>query len=307
MSLKTILRSTLYQTEKLAQRLRFASQPADLPILLGISFPKSGTHLLDQILLGFSKVAPYAKRVHSFYAEYEGESGRKRSPEQAIAWLDSLRPRDVASAHLFARPEAVRRVCSPKFAPYFIFRDPRDVVVSHVFYVTDMEARHVHHDYYQSLPDFDARLKVSILGRPDFRAERSRSVEQSQGAASFDYAQDDFAQDDFPDIANRFAPYLGWLNQPEVLTIHFEDLIHDRAATLTRIMDHLLNRIPLRSTRELILDSLETSINPKKSPTFRSGKTGEWKKHFTDEHKKIFKDVAGDLLVRLGYEQNNDW
>jgi hypothetical protein len=282
MSLKSILRSTLYQTEKIAQRLRFASQSADLPVLLGISFPKSGTHLLDQILLGFSNVAPYAKRVHSFYAEYEGESGRKRSPEQAVAWLDSLRPRDVASAHLFARPEAVRRVCSPKFAPYFIFRDPRDVVVSHVFYVTDMEARHVHHEYYQSLPDFDARLKVSILGRPDSEAE-------------------------FPDIAGRFAPYLDWLNQPEVLTIHFEDLIHARAATLTRIMDHLLSRIPLRSTRELILDSLETSINPKKSPTFRSGKTGEWKKHFTDEHKKIFKDVAGDLLVKLGYEQNNDW
>ncbi len=282
MTLKSSFRSLVYQTEKLAQRLRFASQPADLPILLGISFPKSGTHLLDQILLGFSNVAPFSKRVHSFYAEYEGGSGRKRTPEQALTWLDSLHPRDVASAHLFARPEAVARVCSPKFAPYFIFRDPRDVVVSHVFYVTDMEARHVHHDYYQSLPDFDARLKVSILGRPDSEAE-------------------------FPDIAGRFAPYLDWINHPEVLTIHFEDLIHDRAATLTRIMDHLLVRISLPATRQLILDSLETSINPKKSPTFRSGKTGEWKKHFTDEHKKIFKDVAGELLVKLGYEKDGNW
>jgi len=281
MTLKSVLRSTVYQTEKLIQLARFRSQK-DLPILLGISFPKSGTHLLDQILLGFSNVAPFAKRVHSFYAEYEGESGRKRTPEQALAWLDSLRPRDVASAHLFARPEAIARVCSPKFISYFIFRDLRDVVVSHVFYVTDMEARHVHHDYYQSLPDFDARLSVSILGRPDSDAE-------------------------FPDIAKRFAPYLDWINQPEVLTIHFEDLIHDRAATLTRIMGHLLDRFPLSATRQLILDSLETSINPKKSPTFRSGKTGEWKKHFTDEHKEIFKAVAGDLLVKLGYEKNNDW
>lgn len=282
MTLKSSLRSLVYQTEKLTQRLRFASQPADLPILLGISFPKSGTHLLDQILLGFSNVAPFSKRVHSFYAEYEGESGLKRPPEQATAWLDSLRPCDVASAHLFARPEAVSRVCSPKFAPYFIFRDPRDVVVSHVFYVTDMEARHVHHDYYQSLPDFNARLNVSILGRPDANIE-------------------------FLNIAERFAPYLGWLDQPEVLTIHFEDLIHDRAATLTRIMDHVLVRVPIHSTRQLILDSLETSINPKKSPTFRSGKTGEWKKHFTAEHKKIFKEVAGELLVKLGYEKDGDW
>ena len=88
MTMKSFVRSILYQTEKLTQRIRFSSQPTDLPILLGISFPKSGTHLLDQILLGFSNVAPYSKRLHSFYAEYEGESGVKRDPEQAIAWLD---------------------------------------------------------------------------------------------------------------------------------------------------------------------------------------------------------------------------
>jgi hypothetical protein len=145
-----------------------------------------------------------------------------------------------------------------------------------------MEARHVHHDYYKTLPDFDSRLKVSILGLPNSAVE-------------------------FPDIAGRFAPYMDWLDQPSVMKIHFEDLIQDRIATLTRIMDHFLQRVPLHVSRQLILESLESSINPKKSPTFRSGKTGEWKKHFTDEHRKIFKDVAGDLLVKLGYEKNNDW
>ena len=291
MTLKSAARSLIYRSEKTVQRIRFASLPAPQkgwPILLGISFPKSGTHLFDQILLGFSKVAPFSKRVHSFYAEYEGESGVKRAPEQALAWLDSLRSGDIASAHLFARDEAIKRVClsstegSPAFVPYFIFRDPRDVVVSHVFYVTDMEARHVHHAYYQSLPDFDARLKVSILGRPDVDVE-------------------------FPDIAARFAPYLGWLDHDEVLAIHFEELINDRASALTRIMDHLLTRSPLRTTRQLILDSLESSINPTKSPTFRSGKTGEWKKYFKEEHKKIFKDVAGNLLLKLGYEKDGNW
>jgi len=97
------------------------------------------------------------------------------------------------------------------------------------------------------------------------------------------------------------------LEHPEVLTIHFEDLIHDRTSALTCIMEHLIARVPLQAPRELILNSLELSINPTKSPTFRSGKTGEWKKHFTEDHKKIFKDVAGDLLVRLGYEKNSDW
>ena len=293
MLLKSSLRSLLYQAEKNFQRIRFASlaTPQDgWPILLGISFPKSGTHLLDQILLGFSKVSPFSKRLHSFYAEYEGESGLKHGPEEALKWLNTLRPRDVASAHLFARPETIACVSSPAFVSYFIFRDPRDVVVSHVFYVTEMEARHVHHDYYASLPDFDSRLTISILGRSDSNArpEHSRRVE-------------------FPDIAARFAPYLGWLDEPSVIKIHFEDLIDDRTATLNHLLDHFLARVPLQTPRRLILDALESSINPSKSPTFRSGKAGEWKKYFTDEHKKIFKDAAGDLLVRLGYEKDNGW
>jgi hypothetical protein len=285
MSIKSVLRNLTYQTEKRFQQVRFAAMPAPhdgWPVLLGISFPKSGTHLLDQILLGFSNLAPFSKRLHSFYAEYDGESGARRTPEQAVQWLDSLRPRDVASAHLFVHPEAVKRITSSNFIPYFIFRDPRDVVVSHVFYVTDMEERHVHHDYYRSLPDFNARLNVSILGR------HSSDV-------------------DFPDISARFAPYLNWLNYPQVLAIHFEDLIEDRAHALTRIMEHFLARAPLQTPPNLILDALESAINPARSPTFRSGKTGEWKKYFTEEHKKLFKDTAGDLLIKLGYEKNNDW
>ncbi len=275
----------VYQGEKTFQRMRFASLPephGGWPILLGISFPKSGTHLLDQILLGFSRVAPFSLRLHSFYAEYEGESGRRRLPSETLAWLGSLRPLDVTSAHLFAGADAVARVISPAFIPYFIFRDPRDVVVSHVFYVTDMEARHVHHDYYASLPDFDARLKVSITGRPDIEVE-------------------------FPDIAARFAPYMGWLDHREVLPIRFEDLVEDRAHTLDGILDHFLARVPLPVPRKRILEGLEASINPKRSPTYRSGKTGEWKKYFTPEHKAIFKAASGTLLVRLGYERDNNW
>jgi hypothetical protein len=285
MSLKSRLRRIIYANEKLAQRRRFAHLPTpagDWPILLGISFPKSGTHLLDQILLGFAKVAPFSTRLHSFYAEYDGDSGRRRSAAETLAWLDALRPLDVASAHLFALPATVERILSRSFVPYFIYRDPRDIVVSHVFYVTDMEPRHVHHDYYASLPDIDARLKVSILGRPDIGIE-------------------------FPDIAGRFAPYVGWLDHAEVMAIQFEDLVADRGRTLGLILDHFLARVPLQTPRQTILDALDASINPRRSPTFRSGKAGEWRKYFTAEHKRIFKDVAGGLLVRLGYEKDDDW
>src|SRR5512140_1958237 len=227
MALRPTVRQVVYQAEKAAQQARFAALPepeGGWPILLSISFPKSGTHLLDQILLGFSKAAPFATRLHSFYAEYDGDTGRKRSEAETRAWLDSLRPLDIASAHLFATPLTMGRVATPAFVPYFIFRDPRDVVVSHVFYVTDMERRHVHHEYYASLPDFNSRLEVSILGRPDAGME-------------------------FPDIAGRFAPYLGWLDEPCVLKIHFEQLVNDRVSALEAILDHFLVRVPLELPR----------------------------------------------------------
>ena len=279
------MRRLVYRAEILLQAARYASlrqPPAGWPAILGISFPKSGTHLLDQILLGFSKVAPFSRRLHSFYAEYEGESGRSRPSEQALAWLHALRPRDIASAHLFARPEVIAQVASSTFVPYFIFRDPRDVAVSHVFYVTEMETRHVHHDHYASLPDFDSRLRVSILGRPELEI-------------------------DFPNIAQRFEPYMAWLDCPEVLKLHFEDLVLDRTRVLDLILDRFLARVPLLLPRAVLRNALESSINPRRSPTFRTGKTGEWKRHFTAEHIRLFKSVAGDLLLRLGYETDNGW
>lgn len=34
---------------------------------------------------------------------------------------------------------------------------------------------------------------------------------------------------------------------------------------------------------------------------------GDWKNVFTEKNKQEFKAAAGDLLVRMGYEEDNDW
>lgn len=41
--------------------------------------------------------------------------------------------------------------------------------------------------------------------------------------------------------------------------------------------------------------------------TFRKGQIGSWKTHFTDEHKRIFKAISGDLLTETGYESDANW
>jgi hypothetical protein len=286
-NLRDTLRLPVYRAEALLQRARFAGIQTPVggwPVLMANSFPKSGTHLLDQILMGFSRVAPFTPHIPLTFVSYDGKTGQKRSPQAALAYLNALRPLDITTTHLLAWPEVVQAVCTPKFIPYLIFRDPRDIVVSHVFYVTEMEPGHAHHKYYnENLKNFDERLKISILGRPESDIE-------------------------FPNITRRFELYQDWLDHPQVLTLHFEDLIHNRRQALGTIVDHFLKRVnTLPSSRDQIIDALEANINPQRSPTFRSGKTGEWKKYFKDEHKKLFKDVAGDLLIRLGYEQDKNW
>jgi len=40
---------------------------------------------------------------------------------------------------------------------------------------------------------------------------------------------------------------------------------------------------------------------------YRKGIAGDWKNVFTEQNKQEFKAAAGDLLIKLGYEENNDW
>lgn len=40
---------------------------------------------------------------------------------------------------------------------------------------------------------------------------------------------------------------------------------------------------------------------------YRKGIAGDWMNTFTEKDKRVYKETAGDLLVRLGYEFDNDW
>ena len=43
------------------------------------------------------------------------------------------------------------------------------------------------------------------------------------------------------------------------------------------------------------------------SSFFRKGVAGDWRNVFTEKDKQIFKEVAGDILIELGYEEDNNW
>jgi len=109
-------------------------------------------------------------------------------------------------------------------------------------------------------------------------------------------------------VRQRYEVVFRWLEQPRVMCLRFEDLINNRDHILNAMLNEVEStgyKIP--TARAKALEILVEAIQPKKSHTFRLGKTGGWREHFTAEHKKLFKDVAGDLLVKLGYEKNNAW
>ncbi len=281
------IRRTLRPYGKTAQSIlrwkRFSFNEA--PPIFGNSKPKSGSHLLLQILNGFTQIMPYryvdAEPIRT--VKYEG--GRRKADE-ILADLKRVPSGVIGWGYVDATKENASFLTGAGRVNYFIYRDPRDMLVSQVFFATDMHEEHGMHDYYNSLPDFGARLNVAITGI-DKDGLKMVSVKQ------------------------RYEGVFQWLDasrQKNVMCIRFEDLINNRDATLNAMLDEVEKtgyKIPTR--REKALTVLVEAIQPKKSHTFRSGKTGGWKQHFSEENKMLFKEVSGDLLVRLGYEKNNDW
>ncbi len=260
------------------KRLKFDEAPA----IFGNAKPKSGSHLLLQVLNGVCKIAPYA------YVEEEPiraiqPSGKRQTTSEILAELQRTPQGVISWGYLDATPENTAFLCKPERVNYFIYRDPRDLLVSQVYFATEMREEHGMHAYYQSLPDVGARLKAAITG---VNIEGTHMVS----------------------VRERYAGVFHWLEQPSVMCVRFEDLIDNRERTLNAMLDQIEKtgyKIPTPRAEAIAI--LVDAIQPKKSHTFRSGKTGGWRKHFTAEHKALFTEVAGDLLVRLGYEKSNDW
>jgi len=257
----------------------------EVPPIFGNSKPKSGSHLLLQILNGFTQIMPY-RYVDADPVRTIEKEGKRKTKEEIRGELELI-PRGVIGwGYVEATSENVAFLCQPERVNYFIYRDPRDMLVSQVFFATDMQEEHGMHEFYKSLPDFGERLKIAISG-----IDRDGLYMVS--------------------VTQRYEGVFQWLDasrQKQVMCLRFEDLIDNRDVTLNSMLDEVEKtgyKIP--TARQKAMSILVEAIQPKKSHTFRSGKTGGWRQYFTEEHKSLFKDVAGDLLVRLGYEKNNDW
>lgn len=166
-----------------------------------------------------------------------------------------------------------------------IVRDPRDLLVSAYF----------------------SHLKTHLI-RNWYKLEEHRRNLETLGL-------EDGLLSDLAFCHNFFADLNSWsLAEPNVLHLKGEDILTQQKKMLSVIFSHLGCKIPdekLMIAMELC--SFENLSGGRKvgevdnNSHFRSGRFGVWKNYFTPKLKSEFRRHYRDLLVKYGYETNDDW
>jgi hypothetical protein len=250
------------------------------------AFPKAGTHLIKGLLDGLS-----LRRIGGTI-EYYGwpEDDRHQHPlPQVKSWLENLRCRCYLLGHIAWNDEIAQLVEQRRIKVLLMVRDPRDVVVSHVFHCLRL-AESKFHDYYHQLPDLSERLRVTITGLDSV---------STQLPAYW-----------LPDLSSRFGDFLQWQKSENCLVCRFEDLVGEKGGGTQETQRDAVSRVldfigfpEGAKTPETLAGGLFSPV----STTFRKGAIGGWREHFTPEINELFKSTSQELLVKLGYERDDTW
>lgn len=258
-------------------------------IIICNSYPKSGTHLLYQILYSI----PGLKKWNDIVS-VQALCGIINTINH-IRWKIGSAPKSsIVRSHLMYCDQVLNILEEFNCKTIFIYRDLRDVAVSHARWITK-EQRIFLHDIYLQQKSFDQQLMSSIKGVP-IGTPFSSNVSQ-------------------PDIGTDFSRWKGWVYDPPTLAVKFEDLVGERGGgsedkrlyIIEQILDHLEVNLPNTQIRSQFASY---ALNPEESHTFKKGGKGSiggWKSVFKEFHKKEFKKFAGETLIELGYEHHLDW
>jgi hypothetical protein len=133
----------------------------------------------------------------------------------------------------------------------------------------------------------------------------------------------------WPSIGEIVGGFRTAMRSQNMYVIRFEDLYHDAEGALKAITEKIgLDPSPFKEldaefyTQAAHLGSFEYQTGGKRkrgenytgryggehsSISARKGVVGDWRSSFTPAVVKRFKELAGDALIELGYESNNDW
>lgn len=259
------------------------------------TIPKSGTHLVDSILALMPGVRRHERlglnanlRWHPFNFMPLVPSktcpmgiGRPCTVKLAAAEqrLNTLRPGEYGMGQIPYDPVIRNLLEKKQIRPVVAIRDPRDIVVSLMYHSLKKE-EHFLHTKLQSMTSDAERLRAIISGVESDKGELRRG------------------------ISHQIDLILGWVEDPSVLTVRFEELVgsqgggsderqHRAIADLAQCFDLRLSDGEIaRIGRDMF----------GKGRTFRSGTISSWRGHFTAELAALFAELVGERMRRLGYE-----
>ena len=121
------------------------------------------------------------------------------------------------------------------------------------------------------------------------------------------------------EMTNRFKKtalsMMNWnYKNPYILEVRFEEIINDVETEFIKIFSHYGFT---KKETEIAMEVVErckfekitgrTRGDEMQNSHFRKGIAGDWENHFSESHKKAFKELYPGLLEKLGYEQNDLW
>ena len=203
-----------------------------------------------------------------------------------------------------------------------VIRDPRDIIVSAYF-------SHRNSHPVEGLPHLaEHRERLRAVPQEEgIFLEMDFSARELDDLATWDYDRPDVLELTMEALTDR--PYEGFIE----IFAFFELLEWDEPYRMKdrthMFLRRALNRLgarpglsalrrPTKATGDLLLgmvyqNRFETRARGRKAGEenvkshYRKGVAGDWANHFTSEHVAVFKERYGNLLVRLGYEEDYDW
>ena len=208
----------------------------------------------------------------------------------------------------------------PRFRGFHVVRDPRDVVVS-AFY-SHRDTHELRQDW---MREHRAALRTMTV-QDGLLREIERSGWNMTHLREWDYGRPDVLELKMEDLTADASN--GWLE-----ITRFLGLLQSDASTVSGRVQRFGRRLRATTHRRTggriapprrylsedtvrgIVDKYAFQrITKGRAPGeedatshFRKGVPGDWRNHFGSEHRELFDELWGDILLKLGYERDRSW
>ena len=189
----------------------------------------------------------------------------------------------------------------------YLYRDGRDVMVSFYFH----RMRWIHNErnpkYAGHAQKYEAMFGKGY-DKDDTVANLARFIEH-------EFANPRDCRQNWRDhLSEWFGPGDDATGRPQVAYVSYEQLREDCATHLARVCEKASGKNPdqwlVGHTVEKWSMERTTGRKPgeeNRGDLVRKGVAGDWVNHFSREAGEMFDRLAGDMLVRLGYEPDRGW